>query len=194
MSNGQAEPQAQAAPKQTQPPVRRWLVLGASAVLSSVAVQNYVCYSRPPAGASPEDPATLTLDIAIEDAAQHPRWQQVAAQLKSLETTDRQIMWSGYDVVRRLQVIWVWDFYRIQSHVALRVMLPPEGSEDVNPTWQQALDALRAVQPGDTLRASVRSSCGDIFQAHPIQAPAQEWTPSSAPQPPKEDKADDTDG
>lgn len=194
MSNGQTEPQAQAAPEQTQPPVRRWLVLGASAVLSSVAVQNYVCYSRPPAGAPPEDPATLTLDLAIEDAAQRPRWQQVAAQLKSIDSSDRQIMWSGYDVVRRLQVIWVWDFFRIQSHVALRVMLPPEGAEGMNPTWQQALDGLRAVQPGDVLRVSVRSSCGDIVQAHPIQAPAQEWTPRSARELSTEHKADNTDG
>jgi len=194
VSNGQADPKTEAASQEAQPPVRRWLVLGASALLSSVAVQNYVCYSRPPAGGSPEDPATLTLDIAIEDATQQPRWQQVAAQLKSLETTDRQIMWSGYDVVRHLQVIWVWDFYRIQSHVALRVMLPPEGSEDVNPTWQQALDGLRAVTQGDVLRASVRSSCGDIFQVHTIQTPAQAWTPGSARQTQEEHKADDTDG
>lgn len=201
MSNGHTEPQPQAAPEQTQPPaegpqppVRRWLVLGASAVLSSVAVQNYVCYSRPPAGASPEAPATLTLDLVIEDAAQRPRWQQVAVPLKSIESTDRQIMWSGYDVVRRLQVIWVWDFFRIQSHVALRVMLPPEGAEDVNPTWQQALEGLRAVQPGDVLRVSVRSSCGDIFQAHPILAPVQEWTPRSARETSTEHKVEHTDG
>jgi len=177
VNDGQAEPQAQAASEQAQPPRRRWLVLGASAVLSSVAVQNYVCYSRPPAGAPAEDPATLTLDIALEDAAQQPRWQPIAAQLKSLEVSDRQVMWSGYDVVRRLQVIWVWDFYRIQSHVALRVMQPPDGAEDINPTWQQSIDAVRAVQPGDTLRASVQSPCGDIFQAHTVRAAAQEWSP-----------------
>ena len=194
MSDGQADRQAQAAPQETQPPVRRWLVLGASAVLSSVAVQNYVCYSRPPAGAPIEEPATLTLDVSLEDGAGAPRWQQVAAQLKSLEVSDRQIMWSGYDVVRRLQVIWVWDFFRIQSHVALRVMLPPDGADDVNPTWQQALDGLRDVAPGDVLRASVRSSCGDIFQAHTIQVPAREWAPSSAPQSQTEHKADNTDG
>lgn len=199
MSDGQAGPQAQAAPEQTQAqagrtsPRRRWLVLGASAVLSSVAVQNYVCYSRPPAGAPAEEPATLTLDLALEDAAQQARWQQIAAQLKSLEVTERQVMWSGYDVVRRLQVIWVWDFYRIQSHVALRVMLPPEGSEDVNPTWQQTIDAVRAVQPGDTLRASVQSSCGDIFQAHIVSAAAQEWSPA-APQSSTEHKAGNVDG
>lgn len=181
MNNGQAGPQPQAASQQAQiertPPRRRWLVLGASAVLSSVAVQNYVCYSHPPAGAQAGDPATLTLDIALEDAAQQPRWQQIAAQLKSLEASGRQVMWSGYDVVRRLQVIWVWDFYRIQSHVALRVMLPPDEAEGINPTWQQSIDAVRAAQPGDTLRASVQSPCGDIFQAHTVRAAAQEWSP-----------------
>lgn len=199
MSNGQAGPQAQAASQQTQaqagrtPPRRRWLVLGASAVLSSVAAQNYTCYSRPPASASAGEPATLTLDIALEDAAQAPRWQQVAAQLKSLDVSDRQVMWSGYDMVRRLQVIWVWDFYRILSHVALRVMLPQEGAEDMNPTWRQTIDALRAVQPGDTLRASVESPCGDIFQAHTVSAAAQEWTPAT-PQPSTEHKAGNVDG
>lgn len=193
MSDGQADPKNDATTQASQPPVRRWLVLGTSAVLSSVTVQNYVCYSRPPAGAPIEEPATLTLDITIEDAQQRPRLQQVAAQLKQLEATDRHIVWSGYDVTRRLQVIWVWDFYRIQSHVALRVMLPPEGADDVNPTWQQTLDGLRAVSPGDVLRASVRSSCGDIFQAHTIQSPAQEWTPG-APQSTTDHKAKNTDG
>lgn len=174
--------------------VRRWLIVSASAVLSSVAAQNYVCYSRPPGAAATTDAATLTLDLTVEDARHKPRLQRNAARLKSVETDDRQVVWSGYDVVSRLQVIWVWDFYRILSHVALRVMLPPDDADDVNPTWQQTIDALRAVEPGDVVRVSVRSSCGDILQTHTVQAPAIEWMPGQGRSSSQEDKAEDNDG
>lgn len=173
---------------------RRWLIVSASAVLSSVAAQNYVCYSRPPGAAATEDAVTLTLDLTVEDARHKPRLQRNAARLKNVEINDRQVVWSGYDVVSRLQVIWVWDFYRILSHVALRVMLPPDDAEDVNPSWQQTVGALRAVEPGDVVRVSVRSSCGDILQTHTVQAPAVEWVSGQGRSSSQEDKAEDNDG
>ena len=80
--------------------------------------------------------------------------------LKSLESGEQRAVWSGYDSARHLQTIWVWDFHRILSHIALRVELlgedTPAGAE-----WQDTLDALRALRPGDVIALDVRSRSGD---------------------------------
>jgi hypothetical protein len=162
----------------------RWLVIQASALLESVATANYTCYGRTgvphyPAAAPPkpsQDGTTLCVELTVSDAEGTVRLACLDMDLKNLEHSARQVAWSGYDPARHLQVLWVWDFFRIQSHVALRAAVPPK-SEVLDATWQGTLDAMRAVTPGDQIRFDVRSACGDIHQVHTVEHKAAEWKP-----------------
>lgn len=174
------------------PPVRRaegdgWLVLQASAVLEAVATANYACYGRggvpryprpatpPPTG----QPATLCVEVLLRDAAGEVRLACLDLDLTLHDRNDRQIIWLGYDASRRLQVVWVWDFYRILSHAALRVRIPPR-DEVPDAVWAGTVEAIRAAGPGYTLEFHVRSACGDIQQGHRVERPAFSWSPGKA--------------
>ena len=164
---------------------RRWLVAQASAVLASVAAQNYTCYggggvphygpARP--DEPPDEPGTITLTVTLFDTKQQERLRCPDLRLRVLEQNDRRIVWSGYDRERHLQALWVWDFYRIQSHFALRAALP-EGDGEVAAARRTTLEALRALQPGDSIAVEVQSACGDIQQTHAVERPAVEWKPA----------------
>jgi hypothetical protein len=166
----------------------RWLVIQASALLESVATANYACYGRggvphypagqPAAPSSRPSPngTTLCVELIVRDAQGAVRLACLDLDLKNLEHSARQIAWSGYDQARHMQVLWVWDFYRILSHVALRAAVPAQ-DETPDATWQGTLDAIRAVTPGDEIRIEVRSACGDIHQSHTVERQAVEWKP-----------------
>lgn len=174
------------------PPARQaetggWLVLQASAVLEAVATANYACYGRggvpryprpttPPAS---EQPPTLCVEALLRDPAGEVKLACLDLDLALHERNERQIVWLGYDAARRLQVAWVWDFYRILSHAVLRVRVPPR-QEMPDPTWVGAVEALRAAGPGYKLEFRVRSACGDIQQVHRIERPAVPWSPPKA--------------
>jgi hypothetical protein len=165
-----------------------WLVIQASALLESVATANYACYGRvgvphypaatltPPASRPSQNGTTLCVELTVRDAQGAIRLACLDLDLKNLEHSARQVAWGGYDQARHLQVLWVWDFFRIQSHVALRAALPPK---DVTPdaTWQGTLDAIRAMVPGDEIRFEVRSACGDIHQSNTVEHKAVDWKP-----------------
>ena len=182
---------AKDAPVTLAPPPREWLIVQTSAVLEAVATSNYACYGRggvphypqprpaPDADAGP----TLCIELFVRDAAGAARLALLDLTLTSRETLDQQaarqvVTWTGYDAERRIQVVWVWDFYRILSHVMLRAAVPPA---EVTPgaAWTGAHAAVRAIVPGDALAISVRSACGDIRQRHTLQRPAQGWTPGA---------------
>jgi hypothetical protein len=166
-------------PPETPAPPRRWLVIQTTAVLESVATQNAVCYGAPgPFGTvqPPTDPGQLKPMLTVRDAGSQVRLRCSDLVLKRVEDAPHRMVWSGYDQTQHTQVLWVWDFYRIQSHVALRAALPP-GEAAVDESWQAALDALRAMQPGDSLALDVISACGDIHQRHTLARPAVEWEP-----------------
>jgi hypothetical protein len=166
----------------------RWLVIQASALLESVATANYACYGRggvphypagqPAAPSSRPSPngTTLCVELIVRDAQGAVRLACLDLDLKNLEHSARQIAWSGYDQARHMQVLWVWDFYRILSHVALRAAVPAQ-DETPDATWQGTLDAIRAVTPGDEIRIEVRSACGDIHQSHTVEHKAVDWKP-----------------
>lgn len=172
------ETQATASPGES----RRWLVVQAAALLESVATSNYACYGRggvprypvtrpvtPPAG----DPV-LCAELLAQDEQGNVRLACLDLEFSSAADDSRRAVWSAYDAARRLQAVWAWDFYRILSHVALRVQVP--GADDTpDAPWAAALDAMRALQPGDTLALNVRSACGDIHQRHTLAQPAVEW-------------------
>jgi hypothetical protein len=165
---------------------QRWLVVQASALLESVATGNYACYGRVgvpryPAAPRPTngvEPGELCVEMMVRAADGTLRLVCLDLTLKQYERTDQRVVWSGYNAPQHLQVIWVWDFFRIQSHVALRLAEPPDG---VTPdaAWKDALDAVRAIAPGDQVGFDVRSACGDIHQSHALTAPATVWEPSS---------------
>jgi hypothetical protein len=177
------EQQNSASKTQTAAP-RRWWVIQASALLESVATGNFACYGRTgvpryPAVRQPtngQEPGELCVEMMVRAADGTLRLVCLDLTLNQHEKTDQRVVWSGYNAAQHLQVIWVWDFFRIQSHVALRLAEPPDG---VTPeaAWQDALDAMRAVVPGDQISFDVRSACGDIHQSHPLTAPAKAWEP-----------------
>lgn len=161
---------------------RRWLVIKSTAVLASVAATNYVCYGGRPvvqlgAVEPPTDPARLALALALRDSEAQTRLALPHLELKNHETSINQLIWNGYDRERHLQVLWVWDFFRIQSHIALRVALPPEDSAAVDERWQSMIDAVRGLSPGCRIDVEVQSACGDIMQLHPLSEPVSEWVP-----------------
>ena len=167
------------APPEKPAPLRRWLVIQATAVLESVATQNAVCYGAPgPFGTvqPPADPGQLKLMLTVRDAGSQVRLRCSDLVLKRIEDTAQRMVWSGYDPAQHIQVLWVWDFYRIQSHLVLRAALPTSETA-VDESWQAALDAVRAMVPGDKLALDVISDCGDIHQRHTLARPALEWEP-----------------
>jgi hypothetical protein len=168
------------------------LVSKSSAVLASVAVQNYVCYGRrphrPDVGlrytANDPSPPTLEAALSVRDDEGSVRFECPAVVLRNLQTTSRQTIWSGFDRARRLQVIWVWDFFRIQSHLVLRVALadsdlPAEAVVENEIAWRDTLAAIRAITLGNSVRIDVKSECGDIHQVHAVQQPVYEWSPQT---------------
>lgn len=189
------QPASSAAPPPHKPipRPRKWLVIGASAVLETVATENYVCYTRAAPPPRPtvitpvlpgKEPPTLQLVLVLRDTAGAPRFATEEVELKNQRRDRQQAIWNGFIADRCLQVIWVWDFYRIQSHIALRVGLPPEGEPAESETaWRETLAALRAVQPGDRLDIDVVSACGDIHQQHTVAAAPTEWTPPEGQRP-----------
>jgi hypothetical protein len=164
----------------------RWLVLQASALLESVASANYTCYGRvgvptyPVERPTPPDAApVLCAEMLLRGPDDVVRLACLDLEFALTRQDDWQVAWSVYVAPRQLQVLWVWDFYRILSHAVLRLRLPRKDQHaEVDEAWQGGLDALRAVAPGDVIEFSVRSACGDIHQLHPVTASPVEWEPA----------------
>lgn len=180
-------------------PPERWLVIQASAVLETVAAANYVCYggakvprygvANPPP--PPQDPAVLCAEIIVRGpAGASPEAPDGALRLAELDTrfrlveqSERQVIWVWADPARWFQAYWVWDFFRLLSHIVLRVGYPapePGADEATKGAWATLIDAVRSIAPGDTLSVRVQSPCGNIQQAHSIAAAAAEWRPPAA--------------
>jgi hypothetical protein len=163
---------------------RRWLVVQSTALLESVSTGNYACYGRggvprypaPRRSGNGQEPDELCVELMVRSADGALRLACLDLTLKNLERTGQRVVWSGYSAPQHMQVIWIWDFYRIQSHVALRVAEPPKGVEP-DAAWREAVDAVRAIVPGDQITFDVRSACGDIHQAHTVSNPAKAWEP-----------------
>jgi hypothetical protein len=116
------------------------------------------------------------VELIARDPGGETRLALLDLTLKRQENTARQIVWSGYDAERHLQVVWVWDFYRILSHVALRIADPPPGTAPAE-AWQGAVETARVMGPGMTIALSARSACGDIRQSHTLAGAAAVWEP-----------------
>lgn len=175
---------APATPGLTESP-RRWLVLEATALLESVAAMNLSSYGRRPAqngvpGAAREDAELLEIraELGLIAADGLVRLRLPDLMLTRAQHSERQTVWTGYDAVRRLQVIWAWDFYRIQSHVVLRAGIPEETVEP-EALWASAVSALRAAAVRDRIALTAQSAYGDLQQDHILTARAHEWTPGA---------------
>jgi hypothetical protein len=182
-SDVQNENEAPAAPLRP----RRWLVAQASALLQAVAATNYACYGSAgvprygvqPPPRQPKDASTLCAELMVRSPQGEVRLAWIDLDLEPVQHSDRQVVWSAYDPARRLQVLWVWDFYRILSHVVLRGGLPPAPDVTPDAPWRATLDALRAAAPGDQIALKVQSACGNIHQLHTLERPAAEWEPAA---------------
>lgn len=162
----------------------RWLVGQASALLESVAAANVVCYGRrgvphypvpTPAQGQP-DPPVICAELHLTAADGSTRLALLDLDLVRTAHTELRAVWQLYDTARQMQLIWVWDFFRIQSHVVLRVGLPaPDHTPESD--WQSALDALRAMLTGDRITLKVQSTCANIHQPHTLSAAPAEWSP-----------------
>ncbi|MCL4238520.1 MAG: hypothetical protein KJ047_09765 [Anaerolineae bacterium] len=167
-----------------------WLVVQATALLQSVATANYACYGRagvpryphPLTSAPPEGRATLCVEALLRDPAGEVALAFLDLDLVLHQQDKRQVVWSGYDPARHVQVAWVWDFYRILSHAVLRGAIPPQ-DDAPDAAWAAAVEALRAAGPDFTIEFRVRSACGDIHQAHRVERPAVAWSPDEAGRP-----------
>lgn len=163
---------------------RRWMVAQTSALLDSVATTNVVCYGRfgvphypvTPAEAQPDKPATLCTELRIQAPDGSMRLALLDLDLVQTSISDKQTVWSGYHAERRMQVIWVWDFFRILSHVVLRIGVPREGQTS-DALWQTTLDVARAMAAGDVIAFKVQSQCGNIHQQHTLTSAPFEWDP-----------------
>ena len=79
-------------------------------------------------------------------------------------------IWVGEQSDAHLQVMWVWDFYRLHSGLQISLELPPE---DIQPgTWQEASIALRSLEAGDQVIVEAASRAGNILQIYPVDAGA----------------------
>lgn len=166
-----------------------WLVVQATALLQSVATANYACYGRagvpryprPATSEPPAGPATLCVEALLRDPTGEVTLAFLDLDLVLHQQDKHQVVWSGYDATRHVQVVWVWDFYRILSHAVLRGAVPPQGTPDA--AWNTAIEALRAVKPDFTIEFQVRSACGDIHQVHRVERPAVTWSPDKVGKP-----------
>ncbi len=164
-------------------PSGRWLVAQASATLRTVASQNCACFGRsgvPRYGVAESGSAPSSGALTAALVMRSGRETKLACDtfpMRLLRSNDREMVWAGFDAARQLQVLWVWDFYRIQSHVALRVALPDEGA--LPDLWRDTLDAMRAAGQGDSIELDVESACGDFDQTHTLARGAAEWEKGS---------------
>jgi hypothetical protein len=165
-----------------------WWTIQASASLETVATRNYACYGRggvprypapDEASDSPTpDPAALCVGIIVRAPDGSTRLANLDVTLSPQEQTVQRAIWTGYDPAQRLQSIWVWDFFRLLSHVVLRVADPPPDAEP-DSAWQTALNGIRAMGANDVIALDVRSACGDIHQHHTVTGSAIRWEPAT---------------
>jgi hypothetical protein len=167
--------------------VKGWWTIQASATLQTVATRNYACYGRggvprypvpddTPDAPSP-DPAALCVEMIVRAPDESTRLANLDVTLSPQEQSAQRVIWTGYDPAQHLQTIWVWDFYRLLSHIVLRVAAPPSDAEP-DSGWQTVLDGIRAMRANDVIALDVRSACGDIHQQHTVTGSATRWKPA----------------
>lgn len=169
-------------------PVHRWMVAQTSALLDSVATSNFACFGRGGVphypnhapDSPPPDPSTLCAELHIQAPDGTTRLALLDLNLDRTEFNDARAVWATFDSGRRTQVIWVWDFYRIQSHAVIRIGVPPTGQQASDALWQTALDAARAMAVGDVILFKAQSTCGSFQQRHILQTAPFEWTPEKS--------------
>lgn len=165
-------------------PPRRWMVVQTTALLESVATGNIACYGRGgvpryPLSPTPPEPqpeiATLCVEVHLQAPDGTTRLALLDLDFTQSEQSKERTIWSVYDAARRLQIIWIWDFYRILSHIILRIGVPQEGQTS-DALWQSMLDIARAMGKGDVLTLKVQSRCGNIQQQHTLTRAPYEWS------------------
>lgn len=145
------------------------------AVLDAIGTENYIRYGA-------EGPRRFVMGGAVDRL---PSPKQLEAQLWVLphaasepetvfdpiifsrveHTPGRLTAWSGTLSTERLSIIWGWDFFRISSHLHLRLIASNPPSADFL--------KLQGLRVGDHLILRAHSPNGTIEQKHPLTSPVQ---------------------
>lgn len=130
--------------------------------LDVVSASNYLGFGAGSRGATAGDPDLLPACLSLIDAGGNVLYTLEDLRLVKSEASPRQIVWAGFALHEGYQIGWVWDFFRVLSHVILRQRTLGAGDE---PGGLAA--ALDRVQAGDSLRLAINAA-GGFAQSHVI--------------------------
>ncbi|MBZ0308897.1 MAG: hypothetical protein K8I82_22710 [Anaerolineae bacterium] len=161
---------------------KRWLTLTAHAPIQVVAFANYLRFG--PEGVrhfgpntqdtSPPHPHSLMAQLSVKHMGgdtllDYPDFVMQHSRPQEPFDLDGTTIWYGQDESAHLRVIWVWDFYRLFSGIKIGVEVPASESK-----WEDTIQTLRKIQPGNQIVAAVTSRSGNILQVYPVDTPAVE--------------------
>jgi hypothetical protein len=156
-------------------PQPRTLSLQLSAPLRVVAASDYLRYGsggvrrygpQEDLETPPVDASSLVVAMIWETAEGEVPLYLPDIPLRQTESDEHHTLWVGRASIYGLQVAWVWDFYRLLSHLFLRVAF----SSPPTPEQDSLLAAVRALCQGDRIRLAVALDSGAFEQAHPVTA------------------------
>lgn len=151
------------------------LELRTQATLDTIGTENYIRYGtagpkRHVVGVTEPNPIpkSLTVQISLRFADQI----ETQAVLESLilhrirHIPEQQTTWGVHDPARGLQLLWMWDFYRMVSLVHLRLCVADVQSSSLFMT-------LKALQPQAHLILDIRQQAGQVHQEHLLTSAPQ---------------------
>jgi len=132
------------------------------APLEIVAASNYLRFGAGSRKATGGDPDLLPVGLCLTDADGASLYTLDGLQLVKTESGPRQVVWASFALHEGFQIGWVWDFFRVLSHVILR-------QRDVEASGESAglVAALRGAHSGDSLLLRV-DAAGGFVQRHMI--------------------------
>jgi hypothetical protein len=132
------------------------------APLHVVAASDYLRYGAGRRQTMDGDPDLLAVCLSLIGAGGASLYALDGLRLVKAETGPNQIVWAGFFMDEGIQIGWVWDFFRMLSHVILRWRAAEAGPEPGG-----LKRALRGLHLGDSLDLRV-DAAGGFVQPHPI--------------------------
>ena len=135
------------------------------APLHIVAASNYLRFGAGRRGTMDSDPDLLPVSLSLTGAAGACLYTLDGLHLVKSESGPRQIVWSGIALQEGIQIGWVWDFFRVLSHVILR-----RRDFEAGGVSRGLVAALGGSQRGDSLWLRV-DAAGGFAQQHALTEP-----------------------
>ena len=146
-------------------PADLWL----EAPLHIVAASNYLRFGAGRRGTMDSDPDLLPVSLSLTGAAGACLYTLDGLHLVKAEAGPRQVVWSGIALPEGIQIGWVWDFFRVLSHVILRHRTFRRAFEEGGASTGLAA-ALSGLRRGDSLWLRV-DAAGGFAQQHALTEP-----------------------